>query len=169
MSEKNPTLVAPSFLFDEKGNYSFYVSPEVPENHDRETWHKRFAKLNLDEVADKEKEEQAKLTDPKISSLTDDKLQSAFEDIQYAELKLLKKLEELNTKKEHLLYEARRRNIVLLWIDQIKGRAFGEVFRAERAIRKVYEFVTQKEHWRKNQQAFLEESRKKQKSATSND
>ncbi len=142
MSNKNPTIIEPTFAFDENGNY--HINPDVIRNHDNATWNAQRGAVP-------------------ITSMDSDYLQKAFEDVQYAELKLLKQLDELNITKEHLLYEARRRRIVLRWLDEIKGKAFGGVFKAERAMRKIINFCTEKEDFKKkNHKAFMEEYRSRQ-------
>jgi hypothetical protein len=74
-------------------------------------------------------------------------------------LKLLKEQEKLMKLKEHLLFEASNRRIKLRWLDEIKGRTFGGVFKAERAIRKIIVYCEEKTNF-KNQ--YIADFRKEQ-------
>lgn len=125
----NPFVTEPKFMFDENTNLG--IDPTVIDTHDTAEW-KSIKGSVL------------------IRDMDNGYLQKAFEDVQYAELKLLKDIEKLNEIKEHILFESARRKIRLLWLDEQKSRHYGGIFRAERAVRKITEYAAQKYTFREN-------------------
>lgn len=124
----NPIIAMPKFMFDEDKNMG--LSPQIAETHHLVQWKSKRGLVPM-------------------TNMDDDYLQKAFQNVMYAELEHKVELERLNDTKEHLLFEAAKRNIRLKWLDEITSRNFDGIFKAERAVRKIITFAHDKYEFRK--------------------
>lgn len=124
-----------SFTYNDDSNG--YISPDIIDSHDNAVWN-------------------SKKGDVPMRDMDGQFLQRAFEDVLYAELKLMKQLEELERIKCHLLHEASLKKTRLMWLDELRNKSFNNIFKSERAVRKIIDFsLLKSSHYRElNREKF---------------